>query len=264
MIQQISHPLSRSSLQTGSSGAGPVGILFNDVFATHRENIERKVTNLVAKMTKSADMTRLQLADNEPFKLDAAKFTRWCADGSCAEIVHQPFLVAISPMTLAWGANFYPRPGLGASLVALRGSFSVRFLHMDTVRSWGNKDLASLLTFFDQLELQKNWANDPKDAILKPNEAIWFLYGYLPLITALPCEGEKSVQKAAVSLLLPTYSKLGLNSLTATNKTDIGNYIKSVFVHYAGKAKTWKDLQTPISQFLSIVLAGLNNLSNTL
>ena len=34
-----------------SSGAGPVGSLFNDVFATHKEKIERKVTNLVAKMT---------------------------------------------------------------------------------------------------------------------------------------------------------------------------------------------------------------------
>ena len=96
----------------GSSGAGPVGILFNDVFATHREKTERKVTNFVAKMTKSAGMTRLQLADNKPFKLDAARFMRWCADGSCAEIAHQPFLVAISPMTLAWDANFYPRPGL--------------------------------------------------------------------------------------------------------------------------------------------------------
>ena len=135
---------------------------------------------------------------------------------------------------------------------------------MDTVRSWGNKDLASLLTFFNQTELQKNWANDAKDAIPKPNEAIWFLYGYLPLITALPCEGEKSVQKAAVSLLLPTYSKLGLNSLTATNKTDIGNYFKSVFVHYAGKAKTWKGLQTPSSQFLSIVLAGFEQLEQHL
>ena len=38
-------------------------------------------------------------------------------------------------MTLAWDANFYPGPGLGASLVALRGSLSVRLLHMDTVRS---------------------------------------------------------------------------------------------------------------------------------
>ena len=31
-----------------SSGAGPVGILFNDVFATHKEKIERILTNLVA------------------------------------------------------------------------------------------------------------------------------------------------------------------------------------------------------------------------
>ena len=93
---------------------------------------------------------------------------------------------------------------------------------------------------------EKNWANDAKDTILKPNEAILFPYG-------LPCECEKSVQKAAVSMLLPTYSKLGLNSLTATNKTDIGNYFKAVFVHYADKGKTWKDSQTPISQFLGIV-----------
>ena len=85
-----------------SSGAGPVGSLFNDVFATHKVKIERKVTNFVAKMTKSAGMTRLQLDDNEPFKLDAAKFPRWCADCSCGEIAHQPFLLAISPMTLAW------------------------------------------------------------------------------------------------------------------------------------------------------------------
>ena len=76
-----------------------------------------------------------------------------------------------------------------------------------------------------------------KDIILKPSEAIWFLHGYLPLILALPCEGEKSVQKAAVSLLLPTHSKLGLNSLTGTNKTDISNYFRSVFVQYADNAK---------------------------
>ena len=198
-------------------------------------------------------MTRLQLDDNEPFKLDAATFPRWSADGSCGEIAHQPFLLAISPMTLAWDANFYPCPGLGASLVALRGSLFVRLLHMDTVRSWGSRDLASLLTFLNQTEFQKNLANDAKDTILKPNEVIRFPFGHPPLITALPCEGEKSVQKAAVSLLLPTYSKLGLNSLTATNKTDISNYFKSVFVQCADKAKTWKDLQTPISQFLGIV-----------
>ena len=90
-----------------SSGAGP-GSLFNDVFATHKKKIERKVTNLVAKMTKLAGMTRLHLADNEPFKLDAAKFPRWCADD-------QPILVAMSPMTLALDANFYRWPGLGAS-----------------------------------------------------------------------------------------------------------------------------------------------------
>ena len=108
-----------------ASGAGPVGILFNDVFATPKEKSERKLTNLVAKMTKSAGMTRLQLADNEPFKLDAAKFPRWCADGSCGEIAHKPFLLAISPMTLGWGATFYPCPGLDASLVALRGRLFV-------------------------------------------------------------------------------------------------------------------------------------------
>ena len=181
-----------------SSGAGPVSSLFNDVFATHRENIERKATNFVAQMTKSAGMTRLQLADNEPFKLDAATFPRWCADGS-GEIAHQPFLLAISAMTLAWDANFYPCPGHGASLVALRGSLFVRLLHMATVRSWSNRDLASLLAFLCQTEFQTNWASDAKDIILKLKEAIWFLYGFLPLFTALPCEGEKSVQKAAVS-----------------------------------------------------------------
>ena len=119
--------------------------------------------------------------------------------------------------------------GLGASLVALRGSL---------VRSWGNKDLASLLTFLSQTEFQKTWAKDERDTILKPNEAIWFPHGHLPLITALPCEGEKSVQKAAVSLLLPTYCKLGLNSPTATNQMDISNCFKSVFAQYADKAKT--------------------------
>ena len=49
---------------------GVVGSLLNDVVATHKDKIERKVSNLVAKMTRSAGMTRLQLADNEPFKLD--------------------------------------------------------------------------------------------------------------------------------------------------------------------------------------------------
>ena len=53
-----------------SSGAGPVGSLFNDVLATHKEKIERTVTNFVDKMTKSAGMTRLQLVDNKPLKLD--------------------------------------------------------------------------------------------------------------------------------------------------------------------------------------------------
>ena len=101
-------------------------------------------------------MTRLQLADNEPFKLDAAKFPRWCANSSCAEIAHQPFLLSIATMTLAWDANFYPCPGLGASFVALRGSLFARLLHMDTVRSLGNKDLASLLAFLNQTEFQKN------------------------------------------------------------------------------------------------------------
>ena len=76
-------------------------------------------------------MTRLQLADNEPFKLDAEKFPLWCADGSCGEIAHQPFLLANSPMKLACDANFYPCPGVGGSLVALRGSFFVRLL-----RTW--------------------------------------------------------------------------------------------------------------------------------
>ena len=82
-------------------------------------------------------------------------------------------------------------------------------------------------------------------------------------MAVLLCEGEKFVQKVAVSLLPPTYSKLELNSLTATNQTDFSNYFKSVFVQYADKAKTWKDLQTPISQFFGIVQAGLNNLRNT-
>ena len=36
---------------------------------------------------------------------------------------------------------------------------------------------------------------------------------------------EKSVEKAAASLLLPTYSELRLNSPTATNKTDISNFL---------------------------------------
>ena len=53
--------------------------------------------------------------------------------------------------------------------------------------------------------------------------------------------------------MLPTYSKLGLNSLTATNKTDISNCFKSVLVQHADKAKTWKDLQTPFWQFLGFV-----------
>ena len=135
----------------------------------------------------------------------------------------------------------------------------VRLLPTGTMRSWGNKDLASSLAFLGQTEFQKNWGNDAKDIILKPNEA----NGHLPLITALPCEGEKSVQKAAVSLLLPAYSKFGLNSVTATNKTDISNEIKSVFVQYANKAKTWMDFQTPISKFFGIVQAGLNNLRKT-
>ena len=105
-------------------------------------------------------------------------------------------------VTLAWDANFYPCFGLGASLVAFRGSLLVRLLHMDTVRSWCNKDLATLLAFFSQTEFQKNWANDAKGIILKPNDAIWFPCCYLPLITAFPCEGEKSIQKAAASFLL--------------------------------------------------------------
>ena len=53
----------------------------------------------------------------------------------------------------------------------------MRLLHMDTVRSWGNRDLASFLTLLNQTEFQKNWADDTKDIILKPNEAIWFPYG---------------------------------------------------------------------------------------
>ena len=132
------------------------------------------MTNLVAKMTKPAGMTRLQLADNEPFKLDAAKFQRWCANGSCGQIAHQPFLLAISPMTLAWDANFYPCEGLGASLVPLRG----RMLHMDTVRSWATETWRRYS--LSSTRRQKNWANDVKDTILKPNEAIWFPHGYLP------------------------------------------------------------------------------------
>ena len=139
-------------------------------------------------------------------------------------------------MTLVWDANFYPCPVLEASLVALRGSLFARLLHMDTVWSWGNKDLTSLLAFFRQTAFQKNWANYAEDIILKPNEPIWFPQGYVPLITELPCEGEKSVQKAAVSLLLLTYSKFGLSSLRATNWTDISNYLKSVFVQHADKA----------------------------
>ena len=87
-----------------------------------------------------------------------------------------------------------------------------------------NKDIASLLAFPSQTEFQKNWAYDAKDIILK------------------------SVQKAAVCLLLPSYSKLGLNSLTATNKTESSNYFKSVFVQHADKAKTWMELQTPMKQ----------------
>ena len=62
----------------------------------------------------------------------------------------------------------------------------MRLLHMDTVRSWGNKDLASPATFLNQTEFQKNWANDAKDTNLKPNEAIWFPHGCFLLITAHP------------------------------------------------------------------------------
>ena len=57
---------------------------------------------------------------------------------------------------------------------------------------------------------------------------------------------------AAVCLLLPSNSILGLNSLTVTNKTETSNYFMSVFVQYADRAKTWMELQTPISQFLGI------------
>ena len=126
-------------------------------------------------MTKSAGMTRLQLADNEPFKLDAAEYPRWCADSSCAEMAHQPFLFLIAPMTLAWDANFNRCPGLGASLFAVRGSLFVRLLHMDTVMSWSIKDSASLLAFLNQTEFQKNWANDEKDIILNPTKHSGYL-----------------------------------------------------------------------------------------
>ena len=87
MTQQISHPLS-FVVADASSAAGPVGSLFNDFFHVPREKIERKVTNFVAKTTKSAGMTRLQLADNGPFKSDVAIFPHWCADGSGLEIAH--------------------------------------------------------------------------------------------------------------------------------------------------------------------------------
>ena len=88
--------------------------------------------------------------------------------------------------------------GLELGCLHLAGSSCVRLLHMDTDWSWGNRDLVSLLTFLNQMELQTNWANDAKDSILRPNGAIWFPRGYLPLITALPCEGEKSVQRRPV------------------------------------------------------------------
>ena len=193
-----------------SLGASQVVSLFFDVFTFHKKKIDRKVSNFFAEMAKSAGMTRLQLAENEPSKLDAATFPRWCADGPCSEIAHQPFLFAISPVTLVWDASFYPCPGLGASSVALRGSLFVCALAAHGhVMGWGNKHFASLLAFLNQTEFPKNCANDAEDISLKPDEAIWFFYGHLPLITALACEGEQSVQMAAVFLLLPTYSKIG-------------------------------------------------------
>ena len=81
----------------------------------------------------------------------------------------------------------------------------MRLLNMDTVRSWGKNDLASSLAFFSQTEFQKNWTFDANDIILT-NEAIWIFYGFLALITAISCKGEKFIQKAAVSLLQATYS----------------------------------------------------------
>ena len=189
-------------------------------------------------------MTHLQLDDSEPFKLDPPKFPRWCADGSCGETAHQPFLFAISPVTLAWDANFYQCPGLGASLVAFRGSLFVRLVHMDTVRSWGNRDLASLLTFLNQTEFHKKLVITTQST---PSSNPTKQSGPLTTICRssrnIPCEGEKSVQKAAVSLLLPTCSKLWLNSLTATNKTDTEQLLcKSVFVQYADKAQDLEGL----------------------
>ena len=55
MTQQITHPLSRSSLQTRRREQVQLQQLVQRRFRhTHTEKIERKVTNLVAKMTKSA------------------------------------------------------------------------------------------------------------------------------------------------------------------------------------------------------------------
>ena len=75
-----------------------------------------------------------------------------------------------------------------------------------------------------------------------------------------PCRSSrrKSVQESIVSWRLLTFSKLGLNSLTAMN-TVIGNCSNSVFVQYADKTKLWKDWQTPMSQLFGMGQAGLKD-----
>ena len=66
-------------------------------------------------------------------------------------------------------------------MLALRGRVCVRLLHMGPVRGWGGKDSESLLVLLSQAAFQKTTSGDAKDIILKPNDGICFLCGFLPL-----------------------------------------------------------------------------------
>ena len=97
--EPTTHVTSFLFVADASSEVGPVDCMFFCVLTDHKDKIERKTANFVAKLTQSAGMTRLQLNAD-------AKFSHWYAHSSCADIAQQPFLFVLT-FPLSWTGSIF-------------------------------------------------------------------------------------------------------------------------------------------------------------
>ena len=88
--------------------------------------------------TQIGELRRKAAVEGDELNFARAKFSHWRAD------------------TAVWDGNCHFRLGLGASLLAVRGSVFLRLLLVDTVRGWCSKDSASLL-IFSARRFRKSW-----------------------------------------------------------------------------------------------------------